>query len=64
MSSVAYRSIQDVDAIAEKAKLQLEDLLPKAQTLYFSKDCLADASQLTLVEADAHILEHVCKGGR
>ncbi|KAF0312803.1 Sister chromatid cohesion protein DCC1 [Amphibalanus amphitrite] len=59
----SIRPIQDVDAIAEKAKLQLEDLLPKAQTLYFSDDCLANASQLTLVEADAHVIDHVCKGG-
>ncbi|XP_037081411.1 sister chromatid cohesion protein DCC1-like [Pollicipes pollicipes] len=57
------RSIQNVDIIAEKAKLQVAELLPKAQTLYFAKGCLSNASQMTLVEADNHILEHVVQGG-
>jgi len=55
--------VQDADIIAEKAKLEIADLLPKAQTLYFSENCHSNKSQITLLEADQHVLQHVTQGG-
>ena len=57
-----YRTLEQVHTIAELAKLDLSDLSPKCQCLYFGSDL--NAADMVLMEVENSILKSLEEGKR